>query len=83
MPGRRRALLVAVDSYDEGRLPGLVTPLRDAEALAEVLADPSLGAFEVEILRNETYWTVTERVEEILAAAARTTTCCCTSGATG
>ncbi|GAA4879982.1 caspase family protein [Kitasatospora terrestris] len=71
MPGRRRALLVAVDTYLDDRLPALATPLRDAEALAEVLADPSLGAFEVEVLANPRSWEVAEHLEELLAGSGR------------
>ncbi|MBO2446525.1 caspase family protein [Actinomadura barringtoniae] len=67
MAGRRRALLVAVDAYEDERLPALKAPVKDAHALAEVLADESLGGFEVEILADATSHAITEKVEEVLA----------------
>ena len=67
MPGRRLALLVAADEYDDERLPRLAAPVRDAWALAEVLGDDSLGGFDVELLHNETSWAVFRRLEEVLA----------------
>ena len=69
MPGRRRALIVAVDEYEDPGLQRLRAPAQDAEALARVLADPELGDFEVSTLRNETHWTIGQRVEELLGDA--------------
>jgi hypothetical protein len=64
--GRRVALVVAIDRYDRAALHRLAAPGADAEALAEVLGDPDLGGFEVEILRNPTSSRLAERVERTL-----------------
>ncbi len=44
---RRAALVVASHEYLDQSLSRLRAPERDAEALAETLADPAIGAFEV------------------------------------
>lgn len=69
MPGRRLALIVAIDEYDDAGLDTLRAPADDAEALAAVLGDSEVGAFEVTTLRNETHWTIGQRVEELLGEA--------------
>jgi WD40 repeat protein len=51
--GRRAALIVANDAYDDPKLPSLRAPLRDARRLASVLADPEIGGFEVEFSEND------------------------------
>lgn len=58
--------MVAIDRYDQPALLQLASPGADAEALAEVLGDPELGGFEVEVLRNPTSSTLSERVERML-----------------
>ena len=50
----RLALIIANSEYDDPKLARLVTPSRDAEALAEVLSDPAIGGFEVTLLVDET-----------------------------
>lgn len=60
----RRALIVATSSYQDPGFPDLISPNRDAEALARVLGDPSIGGFEVTILLNEKATAVSEAVEE-------------------
>ncbi|MGY1763565.1 caspase family protein [Geodermatophilus sp. SYSU D00779] len=67
MEGSRLALIVAVDQYDDPALRHLTAPAADADALAEVLADPALGNFFVETLYNETTSAVAERLEEFLS----------------
>ena len=69
MSGRRLALIVAIDEYEDAGLHTLRAPADDAEALAGILGDPEVGAFEVSTLRNETHWTVGQRVEELLSDA--------------
>ena len=64
---RRLALVVAVDRYDHPALHRLASPAADAESLAEVLGDPALGGFEVEILHNPSSSAAAERVEQVLA----------------
>jgi chaperonin GroEL len=50
----RLALIIANSEFDDPKLSRLVTPSRDAEALAEVLGDPAIGGFEVTLLVDET-----------------------------
>ena len=45
----RYALIVATDAYADPKLSRLRAPARDAAALAEVLGDPEIGEFEVEL----------------------------------
>jgi Caspase domain len=49
---RRLALIVASSEYRDPTLQRLRSPGRDAEALAEVLGDPAIGAFDVRTLLN-------------------------------
>jgi YVTN family beta-propeller protein len=65
--GRRLALVVTVDRYDDPGLRELAAPAADAEHLAEVLGRPDLGGFEVDFLHNPTSWATYERVEGLLA----------------
>jgi Caspase domain len=56
MAGRRSALIVANDAYEDAGLGRLRAPARDAEALARVLADPAIGGFEVDVISNQPEW---------------------------
>ena len=67
--GQRRALLVANFDYQDPKLKRLRSPAQDAEELARVLADPAIGAFEAEILLNETESTVSRQVARFFAGA--------------
>ncbi len=49
---RRLALIVATSDYRDPTLHRLRAPGTDAEALAEVLGDPEIGAFDVQTLLN-------------------------------
>ncbi|MET0524386.1 MAG: caspase family protein [Nocardioides sp.] len=53
MAGVRKALIVATDEYGDPKLARLNAPATDARALAEVLQDQSVGAFEVETVLNQ------------------------------
>jgi hypothetical protein len=64
--GQRIALVVAVDRYQNAGLRQLIAPAADAAALAQVLGDPALGGFDVEILHNATASAICERVEDVL-----------------
>ena len=66
MSGRRLALVVATDRYEDATLRGLSAPAADAEALAGVLGDPDLGGFEVDVLLNPTSWVAAQHVEALL-----------------
>ena len=63
MAGNRRALLVATDEYADPGLARLRAPAGDVRALAEVLADQSIGAFEVHPLINRATDDVKQEVE--------------------
>ena len=52
MAGRRSALVIANDSYQDPGLQRLRAPVRDADALARVLGDPAIGNFEVQLKLN-------------------------------
>jgi hypothetical protein len=53
MEGKRSALIVANDRYQDLRLRQLRAPTRDAEALARVLSHPDIGNFQVKVVTNE------------------------------
>ncbi|MBV9088958.1 MAG: caspase family protein [Mycobacteriaceae bacterium] len=61
---RRLALIVATYEYDDQELGKLTAPRHDAEELADVLGNPSIGAFEVTTLINESRQTVGEKIGE-------------------
>jgi hypothetical protein len=64
--GRRSALIVASNVYQDPGLSELRAPAADADALATVLSDPDIGGFEVRTLLNEPAHVVTEAVEDFL-----------------
>jgi hypothetical protein len=63
----RAALIVASNRYEDATFGRLRAPVRDAEALAEVLSDPAIGAFQVDALVNEPWYRVREEVEGFFA----------------
>ncbi|WP_198682122.1 caspase family protein [Kribbella rubisoli] len=67
MDGSRVALVVANDQYDDPGLKRLVAPSQDAAALAGVLADPAVGGFEVQVLRNAPAQDIRFAVEDFFA----------------
>ena len=67
MDGTRSALIVASDEYADPGLRRLRAPASDARALAAVLRDPEIGAFEVRTLLNEPAHVVNLKVEEFFA----------------
>ena len=68
MAGVRKALIVATDEYGDTKLARLNAPAADARALAEVLQDPSVGAFEVETVLNRTCQEVEIALARFLSA---------------
>jgi WD40 repeat protein/uncharacterized caspase-like protein len=58
MVGRRVALLVATDRYQDTGLSRLAAPASDAERLAAVLGDIDIAGFEVTTLYNEPHYAV-------------------------
>lgn len=67
MSGARKALLVANDVYEHEGLRRLSAPAADAQALSEVLGDPSIGDFEVRVLRNEPAHVIQGQIEDLFA----------------
>lgn len=63
MPEKRVALIVANYQYDDEDLRHLVSPPKDAENLARVLSDPSIGDFEVQLLLNEASYKINREIE--------------------
>jgi tetratricopeptide (TPR) repeat protein len=61
---RRRALLVATEQYDDEGLQELRAPCGDVEELAEVLAHPDIGAFDVEEVLNQPKAVLEEAIED-------------------
>jgi uncharacterized caspase-like protein len=58
----RLALIIANSEFDDPKIARLVTPSRDAEALAKVLGDPAIGGFDVTLLVDQTLREVRERI---------------------
>ncbi|MGW5459032.1 caspase family protein [Streptomyces sp. NPDC003996] len=52
MSESRHALIIANDVYEDPGLRKLSAPGSDADALSEVLRNPEIGDFEVQVLRN-------------------------------
>ncbi|HEY2959032.1 MAG TPA: PASTA domain-containing protein [Actinomycetota bacterium] len=67
MSGRRKALIVAADRYQDGGLRRLRAPAADARELGRVLGDREIGAFEVDTMVNEPSHVVNERIEDFFA----------------
>jgi hypothetical protein len=65
--GTRSALIVASYDYEDAGLSRLRAPARDAEALAAVLRDPQVGAFDVRTMLNQPQYVISEAVEEFFA----------------
>src|SRR6266508_4133122 len=65
----RSALVVANDEYADPGLARLRSPGQDAAALAEVLGDPDVGQFDVEIVRNGSVQLLRERLDEFFGSA--------------
>ena len=60
--GRRLALLIATDQYEDAGLRRLTAPGADAEAFAAVLRDPDIAGFDVTMLTNQPYHRVGEAI---------------------
>jgi len=66
-PGPRSALVIATNTYADETLSQLRAPARDAADLADVLADPGVGAFTVTLLLDRTAHEIRLGVEDFLA----------------
>src|SRR5215467_4095798 len=62
--GQRLALLVATSAYSDPDLRQLRAPGHDADQLAEVLRDPRIGGFDVQVLINPVSGEVQEGIED-------------------
>ena len=67
MTGARKALIVAIDRYEHEGLRRLRSPQADAAALAAVLSNPQIGAFDVRVVRNEPSHEVQAQIEDLFA----------------
>jgi hypothetical protein len=65
--GRRLALIVANDEYEQAALRDLLAPRADAEALGQVLGDPQIGHFLVQVVRNEPSYVIQGKIEELFS----------------
>ncbi|MFI6294901.1 caspase family protein [Nonomuraea sp. NPDC050790] len=65
--GRRSALLVANAAYQDPGLSRLRSPVSDIRALAEVLGEPDIGAFDVETLTDANESVLRRRVAALFA----------------
>ncbi|MFF5232697.1 ATP-binding protein [Dactylosporangium sp. NPDC000521] len=65
-PGPRFALVIATATYADPALSQLRAPAHDAAGLAEVLADPAIGAFAVSSLIDRTAHDIRVEVEDFL-----------------
>jgi hypothetical protein len=67
LDGQRKALIVANDEYDHEGLRDLLSPAADAEALARVLGDRQIGAFDVQTVRNQPAHVIQTHIQDLLA----------------
>ena len=67
MSGRRKALIIANDEYDQEALRNLLAPAADAEALGRVLGDRQIGDFTVQVVRNEPAHVIQAHIEEVFS----------------
>jgi uncharacterized caspase-like protein len=63
MSGARAALIVATTTHDDPALGRLAAPSGDAQHLARILGEPTVGGFTVETMLNASSSTIQERVE--------------------
>ncbi|QIJ62003.1 caspase family protein [Streptomyces sp. JB150] len=63
MTDARHALIIANDQYADHGLRKLKAPAQDATALADVLHDPQIGDFDVQVVRNASADTMRRRIQ--------------------
>ena len=71
MAGSSFALVVASDRFEDPALRQLRGPAQEAQSLAETLADPLIGGFQVRTLINKAAHVVTEEIETFFTDRAR------------
>jgi len=62
----RYALIVANDEYEDPKLKQLRAPIHDAQALARVLGDPTIGDFDVQLEINQPEHVLRKKVNRFL-----------------
>lgn len=67
----KRALIVASRDYEDPNFPSLPSASADAEALADVLQDPRIGAFDVEVMENRSALEIKRAIETLFSRAQR------------
>ncbi|GAB4007814.1 hypothetical protein GCM10029992_62550 [Glycomyces albus] len=65
--GSRKALIIANSKFQDKRLAQLRAPSKDAEALSKVLRSPSIGGFEVELLKDADETTIRRRIDDFFS----------------
>ncbi len=70
-PGPRAALVIAVGDYADAALTRLEATARDATEMADVLANPDIGSFEVTSVVNQTAQEIRLAVEDFLEERSR------------
>jgi uridine phosphorylase len=65
--GPRAALVIATTSYQDPELRQLRAPAHDAQDLAEVLADPGIGAFNVTSVIDADEWQARRAIDAFLS----------------
>jgi KAP family P-loop domain/Caspase domain len=67
--GTRLALLIAAGQFDDSGLRQLRSPAIDSPALAEVLADPEIGDYDVQVLQDPTVQDARLAIDEFFSVA--------------
>src|SRR5215212_4060064 len=62
-PERRFALLIGNSEYTDNVLKQLIAPGKDAQSLADILHDPEIGGYEVQLLLNEPDYKIKEQIQ--------------------
>ena len=60
----RYALIIAISEYTDSDFQKLISPGKDAEALASILENPEIGGFnEVKVIKNQPAYKVNEEIQ--------------------
>ncbi len=71
MAGSRSALLISAGSFEDAQLQQLRSPKTDSRALVDVLADPAIGDYNVQLLEDQTNQDTLRAVEKFFREAQR------------
>jgi hypothetical protein len=67
LPKNRYALLIASTAYEDPDLRKLTAPGKDVKALADVLANPQVGGFNVTLVVDKPWWVVQQEIARFFA----------------